>query len=228
MNTARCRAASFLDVLGIKAGTKDGRFAVDFWADNVGFDNQRYHLELYEPGRQYFNIGWDQTPHLLSSSAKTLFGGVGIDPPDRRYRDANLFAEPVRSCCNPTPAQRANIDQFIGGAPPFGGAGFPAPMYNIELKTLREKFTAGYRNTMLDDWDFNVDYSHEHRTGTRPLGIGWGVGTSAQSAAVHRFDRSAAAARRSHPERKCVRRICRHHSVGHPVEHGAEIFRLIL
>ena len=45
---------------------------------------------------------------------------------------------------------------------------------NIELQTLREKFTAGYRNTMLDDWDFNVDYSNEHRTGTRPLGIGWG------------------------------------------------------
>ena len=56
-----------------------------------------------------------------------------------------------------------------------------APKTNIELQTLREKFTAGYRNTMLDDWDFNVDYSHEHRTGTRPLGIGWGVGTSADN-----------------------------------------------
>ncbi len=64
-------------MLGIKAGTKDGRFAVDFWADNVGYDNQRYNLSIYEPGRQYFNIGWDQTPHLLSSSAKTIFGGVG-------------------------------------------------------------------------------------------------------------------------------------------------------
>ena len=41
----------FLDVLGINAGTKDGRFAVDFWADNVGYDNQHYRLELYEPGR---------------------------------------------------------------------------------------------------------------------------------------------------------------------------------
>ena len=31
---------------------------------------------------------------------------------------------------------------------------------------------------MWDDWDFIVDYSHEHRTGTRPLGIGYGVSTS--------------------------------------------------
>ena len=56
---------------------------------------------------------------------------------------------------------------------------FPRLITNIELKTLREKFTAGYRNTMWDDWDFIVDYSHEHRTGTRPLGIGYGVSTSA-------------------------------------------------
>ena len=169
----------FLDVLGIKAGTKDGRFAVDFWADNVGYNNQRYHLSVYEPGRQYFNIGWDQIPHLLSTSAKTLFGGVGstrltVDTATRNFLQGQFGAT-----FNPSQAQRTNIDRFIGGAARFGGAGFPAPMYNIDLETLRERFIAGYRNTMLDNWDFNVDYSHEHRTGTRPLGIGWGVGTGA-------------------------------------------------
>jgi MtrB/PioB family decaheme-associated outer membrane protein len=169
----------FLDVLGIKAGTTDGRFAVDFWADNVGYNNQRYQLEVYEPGRQYFNIGWDQIPHLLSTSAKTLFGGVGstrltVDTATRNFLQGQLGAT-----FNPSQAQRTNIDRFIGGAAGFGGAGFPAPMYNIDLETLRERFIVGYRNTMLDNWDFKVDYSHEHRTGTRPLGIGWGVGTAA-------------------------------------------------
>jgi MtrB/PioB family decaheme-associated outer membrane protein len=167
----------FLDVFGLNAGTKDGRYSVDFWADNVGYDNQHYDLSIYEPGRQYFNVGWDQTPHLLSTSAKTLFGGVGstrltVDPATRTF----LQSQSVLAA--QTQANRNNIDQFIGGVPPFGGAGFPAPMYNIELKTLREKFTAGYRNTMWDDWDFIVDYSHEQRTGTRPLGIGWGVSTT--------------------------------------------------
>jgi MtrB/PioB family decaheme-associated outer membrane protein len=171
----------FLDVLGINAGTKDGRFAVDFWADNVGYNNQRYRLELYEPGRQYFNLGWDQIPHLLSSSAKSIFGGVGstqltVDPTSRTF---------LQSQMNPNnQTQRNCIDNYINGQPAGPGCVLPpgqpaAPMSNIELQTLREKFTAGYRNTMLDDWDFWVDYSHEHRTGTRPLGIGWGFNAGA-------------------------------------------------
>jgi len=170
----------FLDVLGIKAGTKDGRFAVDFWADNVGYNNQRYRLELYEPGRQYFNLGWDQIPHLLSSSAKSIFGGVGstqltVDPTSRTFLQGQMNPNNL--------TQRNCIDNYINGQPAGAGCVLPpsqpaAPINNIELQTLREKLTAGYRNTMLDDWDFRVDYSHEHRTGTRPLGIGWGFSTT--------------------------------------------------
>jgi MtrB/PioB family decaheme-associated outer membrane protein len=158
----------FLDVFGLNAGTKDGRFAVDFWADNVGYNNQHYDLSVYEPGRQYFNIGWDQTPHLLSTSAKSIFGGVGstsltVDPTLRQNLENN-----VRNATAATPAgqtARNNIEGFVNNAET-----------NIDLKTLRERFNVGYRNTMWDDWDFIVDYSHEHRTGTRPLGIGWGLG----------------------------------------------------
>jgi MtrB/PioB family decaheme-associated outer membrane protein len=164
----------FLDVFGFSAMRNDGRFAVDFWADNVGENNQRYSLWLYEPGRQYFNVGWDQTPHLLSTSAKTLFGGVGstfltVDPATR------AFLQSQSAVATQSQTNRNNIDNFINGRGNFGGAGFPAPMYNIDLQTLRETFAAGYRNTMLEDWDFNVDYSHTHRTGTRPLGIGYGL-----------------------------------------------------
>ena len=168
----------FLNEFGVQAGTKDGRYAVDFWADHVGMDNQRYYFGLYEPGRQYFNMGWDQTPHLLSSSAKTIFGGVGstrltVDAASRTFLQSQLFQAAGSNTQSLT--NRTNIDDFINGRNTFGGAGFAAPMTNIELKTLREKFTVGYRNTMLDNWDFNVDYSHEHRTGMRPLGIGFGV-----------------------------------------------------
>jgi MtrB/PioB family decaheme-associated outer membrane protein len=161
--------SAFLDELGINAGTKDGRFALDFWADNVATDYQRYYLSLYEPGRQYFDIGWDQTPHLLSSSAKSIFGGVGtdrltVDGTSRTTLQANL-GSPTQ-----TQTQRNNIDKYINNA---------APITNIELKTTREKFTTSYRNTMFEGWDFNADYSHEQRSGTRPLGIGWGYGFQA-------------------------------------------------
>ena len=173
----------FLNGLGIAAGSKDGRYGVDFWADNVGMDNQRYYFGMYEPGRQYFSLGWDQTPHLLSSSAKSIFGGVGstrltVDPATRTF-----FAGPP-VLLTPTCGTARELLTSSMAAPRRGGAGFPAPMSNIELKTLREKFTAGYRNTMWDNWDFNVDYSNEHRTGTRPLGIALGLGTRRQSAAV--------------------------------------------
>jgi MtrB/PioB family decaheme-associated outer membrane protein len=115
---------------------------------------------------------------LLSSSAKTIFSGVGtnrltVDSASRTFLQSQM------GLTGPSPnvqtqAQRTNIDDFINGRNAFGGAGFAAPMSNIELKTLREKFTASYRNTMVDSWEFNVDYSNEHRTGTRPLGIGYG------------------------------------------------------
>lgn len=165
----------FLSEFGVQAGSKDGRYAVDFWADYPGTNFQRYYLGVYEPGRQYFNVGWDETPHLLGSSAKSIFGGVGstrltVDPVSRAFLQSNLGPS------TQTQAQRNAIENFIDNT---------APMSNIDLETVRKKFTAAYRNTMLDGWDFNVDYSHEHRTGTRPLGIGYGyaVATAAATAA---------------------------------------------
>jgi MtrB/PioB family decaheme-associated outer membrane protein len=171
----------FLSTFGINAGSRDGRYGLDFYADNVGMDNQRYSLSIYESGRQYFNIGWDQTPHLLGYG-KSIFGGVGttnltVDAATRTYLQSHSVLA-VQSQHN-----RNCIDDYINGrsvepgcgAVPNGGV---APMNNIELKTLREKFNVGYRNTMLSNWDFAVDYSHEHRTGTRPLGIGYGVSTT--------------------------------------------------
>jgi len=172
----------FLNNFSINAGSRDGRYALDIWADDVGTDHQKYYFGIYEPGRQYFNIGFEQTPHLLGSSAKSIFGGVGtsrltVDAASRAYIQSHSF---------PTNTQhdRNCIDDYINGRSvepgcgvvPNGGA---APMQNIELKTMRDKFTTSYRNTMLDNWDFNVDYSHEHRTGTRPLGIGFGIGAAA-------------------------------------------------
>src|SRR6185369_12999259 len=134
------------------------------------------------PGKQYFYLGFDQTPHLLSSSAKSIFGGVGsttltVDPAARAFLQANS------NVAAQSQAQRNCIEAYLDGlANPGGCSGvFPAtgsPLTNIELKTMRDKFTTGYRNTMFDGWDFTADYSHEHRTGTRPLGIGFGLSTT--------------------------------------------------
>jgi hypothetical protein len=105
----------FLNDVGINAGSRDGRVALDFWADNVATNFQSYYLSIYEPGRQYFDIGWEQTPHLLSSSAKTIFTGVGtsrlaVDSASRGILQANLGG------ASQTQAQRNNIDNYINNS----------------------------------------------------------------------------------------------------------------
>jgi hypothetical protein len=66
----------FLDAR-FTAGSKDGRYGVDFWARNAGYDDQRYLLDLSKAGTNYLSLSWDQTPHVYSDSAQTLYNGVG-------------------------------------------------------------------------------------------------------------------------------------------------------
>jgi Putative outer membrane beta-barrel porin, MtrB/PioB len=61
----------------LAGGTKDGVFDVDFWAKNIGYSDQRHGLGIEKAGEQYLNLGWDQTPHIYSTSAQTIYNGVG-------------------------------------------------------------------------------------------------------------------------------------------------------
>src|SRR6266511_3926807 len=49
-----------------------GGYAFDFWGRSVGLNNQSYTLDASELGRHYLSLGWDQTPHLISTSAKNI------------------------------------------------------------------------------------------------------------------------------------------------------------
>ena len=60
----------FLNELDFRAGSKDSRYTIDFWATDIAVNNQSYYLGLSETGRHYFSVGWDQIPHTLSTSAK--------------------------------------------------------------------------------------------------------------------------------------------------------------
>src|SRR5664279_4661464 len=59
------------------AGSKDGLYEIDAWGKNVGYSDQRYEAYLSKAGEQYFNFMWDQTPHVYSTSASTLFNTNG-------------------------------------------------------------------------------------------------------------------------------------------------------
>jgi hypothetical protein len=61
----------------VAAGSKDGLYEIDAWGKNVGYRDQRYDAYLSKAGEQYFNFMWDQTPHVYSTSASTLFNTNG-------------------------------------------------------------------------------------------------------------------------------------------------------
>lgn len=61
----------------VAAGTKDGLYQIDLWANNVGYDDQSYYLNASKIGEQYLSLQWDQTPHLYSTTAQTPYNGVG-------------------------------------------------------------------------------------------------------------------------------------------------------
>jgi len=170
----------FLDWINFNWGTNDGRYAFDFWGRNVGLDNQSYNLDASAIGLGYLSLGWDQTPHVISTSAKTVFGGVGttnltVNPALRAALQANVpcantndFGTISPSYCvgaNTGANTRANIESLIeNNAVP------------LALGTRRDKAIVGGRWTPTDEWDFRVDYTHEDRTGTRPVSAAFGIG----------------------------------------------------
>ncbi len=169
----------FLDTLHLWGGSKDGLYGIDFWAKNIGYNNQSYYLDLSKAGEHYLSLGWDQIPHLISTSGKTIFGGVGTTSLTvNDTLQGNLQANARCATSSPTsPAPcnaaagataRANIEGFINSS-----------ATSLTLSTLREKAFVDYKYTPESNWEFKVDYSNEHRTGTRPIGINWGYNFNA-------------------------------------------------
>ena len=149
----------------VAAGSRNGLYQVDLWGSNVGYNDQRYNAYLSKAGEQYFNFRWDQTPHVYSTSASTLFNTSG---------NALTLANP-------------NIGALIAASP--GGAGFPTIANNPSAANLaktaaintiinqnvhatdvgirRDTADVEYRYTPTDNWDIKANYSNMRRTGSQ-------------------------------------------------------------
>jgi len=68
-------AGPTFDFFTASAATKNGLYFADFWAQNVARNNQSYLLDVGKAGVAYFELGFDQTPHLYSTSAVSIWGG---------------------------------------------------------------------------------------------------------------------------------------------------------
>jgi len=177
----------FLDWANLNFGTNDGRYAFDIWARNVGLDNQFYNIDASAIGTAYLTLGWDQNPYWISTSAKSLFGGVGtglltVDPAIRTGLQANVtcanttdFPPISPTYCTGTnsgAATRARVESIVENS-----------ANRLELGTQRDRAIAAGRWTPTEAWDFRVDYAHEDRTGTRPQSMAFGIAVPASTTA---------------------------------------------
>lgn len=153
-------AGLFMDWIKLDIGSNDGRYRFNFLGKDVGYDAQSYKFDFSEAGKQYLSLGWDQTPHIWSTSAKTLFDGVGSDnltvsDPVQAALQKQWSAASANTAAGL--AARNNINNIID-----------SNATQTDLIMQRDKFSAAYRITPTPDWDFNLSYSHEHRSGEKP------------------------------------------------------------
>jgi MtrB/PioB family decaheme-associated outer membrane protein len=138
--------------LFLAAGSKDGLYGIDFWAKNIGYEDQSYYLSASKAGEHYANFGWDQTPHLYSTSARTIYNGVGT----------NTLTIPngVRNTLQTDVANNANLRTDV--------------LNNVrqtDIGIRRDTASFNYRWTPDDSWDVRADYSHMRRSGTQTEGV---------------------------------------------------------
>ena len=185
---------AFLDAY-LAAGSKNGLYKVDFGAKNVGYSDQSYFANLSKAGEHYLTFGWDETPHLYSTSAQTIYNGVGsnaltvpagigtriftaingVAPTNNQWpclTNSGTATNPCNTTNNPgrtllSAGQAAAIQSVLN-----------ANMHRTDIGIRRDTASVEYRWTPTDAWDVKADYTHMHRTGTQVEGIAFSPGTS--------------------------------------------------
>ena len=169
----------------LSVGTSDGLYKYDVWGKNVGYSDQRFEAGASKAGEFYFTGVWDETPHIYSTNAQTLYNGLGTGAltlpaglSNTLFNDAGCVRVAGRqpngcTAGNPTAAQVANIQRDITNN-----------LYTTDIGIRRDTAAGAIRWTPTDAWDVNLDYSHMHRTGTQVEGVVFGPGTSGVVAQV--------------------------------------------
>jgi MtrB/PioB family decaheme-associated outer membrane protein len=166
--------------------TKDGLYNFNVWGDNVGYNDQRYEADGSKAGEHYFDVIWDQTPHVYSTNALTLYSGIGgpalVLPPglsNRLFDDAGctrVGGQVQPGGCtsgNPNAAQRSAIQRDLTNN-----------LYTTDIGIRRDTAAVAYRWTPTDAWDINLAYANMHRWGSQVEGVVFSPGTSGVAAQV--------------------------------------------
>ena len=145
----------------MSTGSKDGLYQIDVGGKNIGYNDQSYYFDVSKAGEHYVSLGWDQTPHLYSTSAQTPYLGIGT----------NALT---------LPGGILNATAFTATT----GAAQLNPFLNqTDIGIHRDTASVAYRWTPSDPWDIKADYSYMRRTGTQVDGVvGLSTGSNGGSA----------------------------------------------
>jgi len=152
-------------------GTNNGLWQIDGWAKNIGWDDQAYQLNVSKAGEHYATFTWDETPHVRSTSAETIYNGIGTNAltlpaglSNALFNAAGCVAHPnaAPTGCGGTlgAANAAAVQTLINGN-----------LHQTDIGIRRDTASFEYRYTPTDDWDFRVAYSDMHRHGTLVDGV---------------------------------------------------------
>ncbi len=185
----------------VSAGTNNGLYQFDVWAKNIGYTDQSYRLDASKAGEHYLTLGWDQIPHVYSTSAQTIYNGVGTNSltvpagigtsifnainavagTNNQWpciANSTTASNPCNTTNNPTrtllSVGQANAIQRILNADSHG----------TEIGIRRDTASADYRYTPTDAWDIRANYLNTRRTGTQVDGVVFSPGTSGVAAQV--------------------------------------------
>jgi Putative outer membrane beta-barrel porin, MtrB/PioB len=149
----------------ITAGSRNGIYEIDTWGYNPGYSDQEYNAYWTKAGEHYLNLNWDQTPHIYSTSASTLFTGIGTN---------------ALTLANPNFGSQLHTALGLGPNAAFPPSGSVTAAQGRTISAIvnqnllptdigirRDTASVDYRYTPTDNWDIKAFYSDMHRTGTQ-------------------------------------------------------------
>lgn len=149
----------FFDHARISLETKDKKQYIEFSTIDSFKQDQSYLFRVGKYGGYELEVFWDQIPHLLSTTGRTLFTTTHEDSTVSLTLPSGV-ASTVQAA---TPATRASVL-----------AGFLANATPVDLSFLTTKAGFGLKYNLTDSLDFGVRYTFTQKDGTIPFGAGFG------------------------------------------------------
>ena len=154
----------FLDHARITLETRDKKRYVEFSTFDAGRNDQSYSFLAGKYGGYELEIFWDQIPHLLSTTGRTLFATTQEDSTVSLTLPPGVASAVQAASATGTPSPRAVLlNGFLNsGAVP------------VDLGFTTSKGGLGFKYALTDSLDFGARYTYTEKDGTIPFGAGFG------------------------------------------------------